>query len=321
MTPSATQLAVMTRLAGALSVVAALLSACGGQSFSEAGGAGSSHQGGSSSVAGTQASGGSAAHAGSASGGTASGGGTDTAGTGNGGGVSAGAAGSAPGDEKCNAPPVTGMCDAAFQAWYHEPATGLCKPFIYGGCGGNQNRYDSLEACQAACASGGPNYDACKQPSDCQVSGQSCCGVCDGPGITAHDLIAFNKQYAAQATPCANADIACGACPAPLPGQATLKYFVPNCVQGRCVVDDIRESDVTACKVASDCKLRNGNACCSACNVDAPLAVRQDGSFENLVCGVLRPPCAACPPPPGSIAICGASGHCEVEYLAAGQTL
>ena len=210
------------------------------------------------------------------------------------------------------------MCDAAFQAWYHDPRTGLCRPFIYGGCGGNKNRYDSLEACQSACPGGSPDYDSCKLPTDCQITGQGCCGVCNGPGLTTHDFVAFNKQYAAQVTACP-ADIACEPCPGTTRDQATLKYFVPNCVQGQCVVVDLRQSDVTACQSANDCALRNGNACCPACNGDAAIAVRKDGSFENLVCGSARPPCAACLPAPDSIAICGASGHCEVEYGVAGQ--
>jgi hypothetical protein len=45
-----------------------------------------------------------------------------------------------------------GDCDAAIPAYWHDPQTGACVPVVYGGCGGNDNRYPSLEACQAACA-------------------------------------------------------------------------------------------------------------------------------------------------------------------------
>jgi hypothetical protein len=45
--------------------------------------------------------------------------------------------------------------------------------------------------------------------------------------------------------------------------------------------------------------------------------VRNDGSFEKLVCGSLLPPCAACAAPadPYVEAWCGETGHCEVVYI------
>jgi Kunitz/Bovine pancreatic trypsin inhibitor domain len=319
-----TQLARLARFACAVSLVAILASACGGQSFAPDGGdAGSSGsaQGGSTSSGGTHSTGGKA-HGGSQTGGSNTGatspGGTGVGGTGSGGGVTAGAGGT--GNDECNGPPVNGpeMCDAYIPAWTHDSTTGLCRPYVYGGCGGTKNLYKTLAECQTACPGGNPNYDACKLPTDCALVGQGCCGVCDGPNVTAHDFISYNKQYAAQVTPCANVDIACGACPPTAPGQGSMKYFVPNCVQGQCVVEDLRTSAVTACKSNSECQLRNGNGCCPACNIDAPIAVRNDGSFENLVCGNLRPPCAACMPASnGAIAVCGQSGHCEVEYAVA----
>lgn len=45
----------------------------------------------------------------------------------------------------------SGPCDAAISVRWHDPATGACVVQSYGGCEGNDNRYDSLEACQAAC--------------------------------------------------------------------------------------------------------------------------------------------------------------------------
>jgi hypothetical protein len=51
----------------------------------------------------------------------------------------------------CTLPQDPGPCDAAFPKYWHDPATHHCVPFTYGGCGGNENRFDSLEACQLAC--------------------------------------------------------------------------------------------------------------------------------------------------------------------------
>jgi hypothetical protein len=95
-------------------------------------------------------------------------------------------------------------------------------------------------------------------------------------------------------------------------------YFVPNCVQGQCVVEDIRTSAVTACQSAMDCRLRNGTSCCEGCGGGQVVAVRNDGSLEKLVCSDLPTPCPACIalPPDGAVAVC-TEGRCSVAHLAA----
>ena len=35
--------------------------------------------------------------------------------------------------------------------WYYNAKLGKCQKFTYGGCGGNDNKFGSLEECQAAC--------------------------------------------------------------------------------------------------------------------------------------------------------------------------
>jgi hypothetical protein len=153
------------------------------------------------------------------------------------------------------------------------------------------------------------------------VSTVGCCGICDGPGVTARDLISYNREYQNEVAVCAG-DVACAPCPAPLPGQGSLMYFVPDCVQGQCAVQDIRTSPVTACKTADECRLRTGTACCEGCLGSGPVvAVRSDGSFEKLVCGdelVPVAPCMACIPypPMGAVAVC-VEGHCQAANLAA----
>lgn len=304
-----TQLASFSRIVLGAALGLLLVSACGGQSF----GTGDGEAGSGGSSAGTSSGkGGSASQGGSTSGGgkTASGGKGGSAPTAGTTGV-----GGAPSSAACTAPAVTGNCEAAFPRWFHDATTGVCRPFTYGGCGGNANNYESLAACQAACHGGSPNYDACQAPSDCVVAGGGCCGLCPSPNITAHDLTAYNRAYAAEISQCGTADIACAAC-APVAGN-TLPYFVPNCVRGECIVEDLRTSSVTACKDASECRLRHGSHCCEGCGgQDNLIAVRSDGSFEELVCGDEPVACPAClpQPVPGAQATC-ASGHCEVVYL------
>jgi hypothetical protein len=340
------QLASLTRVAFSAAVVALLASACGGKSFVGGDGdeAGSSSEGGSGNHAGTgsKAGSGSSAGAGNAThtGGTAVGtGGTgvSTGGVGTGGRATAGAGGAGYAGEACTAGPDPGPCDAYLETWYHDPATGVCRPSFYGGCGGNQNRYASLAECQKTCSGGTPDYDSCQVPRDCTIAGTSCCGVCDGAGLDLHDFIAYNTKYAsllncailkeappAGAAPAGGSDgiglpPACAPCPDPA-GGGTLRYFVPDCVAGQCVVTDLRASPVTACKTSDECRLRSGTGCCEGCDGSSLIAVRNDGSFEKLVCGGIQPPCAACAPQPpnGAIPLCN-EGRCTIAYSATAE--
>lgn len=313
-----------------------LASACGGRSVerdeTDTGNAGSSSGTGSSSSsragtsntgskpgrAGSSSTGSTTGTAGSSSGGTGSSTGSATGssgststGTGTGGSVATVCAGSA-----VTPRPDGSSCAAAIPRWTHDITTGICRPFIYGGCDGTANNYETLEACQKACPGRGRNYDACEAATDCVLSTTSCCDVCGGSQVTTHDFVAYNRRYEAEVSPCAGADIACDPCVSP--NQAARKYFVPNCVRGECVVEDIRKSDVTACKTSRDCRLRNGSACCESCfSGDDLVAVRSDGSLEGQVCGDLPQACPKCVPmqPTDAAPSCDESGHCSVVHL------
>ncbi|XP_077521929.1 BPTI/Kunitz domain-containing protein-like isoform X1 [Amblyomma americanum] len=51
----------------------------------------------------------------------------------------------------CKRPAETGPCRARIPKWGYEQKSGLCKYFIYGGCGGNKNRFDSEKDCLGTC--------------------------------------------------------------------------------------------------------------------------------------------------------------------------
>ncbi|XP_034431100.1 amyloid beta (A4) precursor protein b isoform X3 [Hippoglossus hippoglossus] len=56
----------------------------------------------------------------------------------------------------CWARAESGPCQAMLERWYFVPAKGRCAPFLFGGCGGNRNNFESEEYCLAVCSSSLP---------------------------------------------------------------------------------------------------------------------------------------------------------------------
>lgn len=204
----------------------------------------------------------------------------------------------------------------------------------------------------SAGAGGSVDPYACNQRSDCTLAPSNCCGVCDGPGLTKDAFVAYNRFYGGGvgcgfitkaaplpqggaagfpgpgAPPPGGSDgagagppdgdiIACPDCAAPAPGQGTIQNFIADCQAGQCVVMDVRESDLTACTQSSQCVLRNGTGCCAGCGPQQWIAVRNDGSFDGFACAGVDIACDECAavPPPGLVAWCAPSGHCETDML------
>ena len=53
--------------------------------------------------------------------------------------------------EVCLLKKDAGGCGNYEPVWYFEPVTGVCRRFLYGGCGGNANRFETAEACWERC--------------------------------------------------------------------------------------------------------------------------------------------------------------------------
>ncbi|MBZ3877345.1 Collagen alpha-1(VII) chain, partial [Sciurus carolinensis] len=56
--------------------------------------------------------------------------------------------------DPCSLPLDEGSCTAYTLRWYHRAVPGStesCHPFVYGGCGGNANRFGTREACERRC--------------------------------------------------------------------------------------------------------------------------------------------------------------------------
>jgi hypothetical protein len=72
-------------------------------------------------------------------------------------------------DSICDLPPETGECAAALLRWYHDARSGRCERFVWGGCGGNANNFESLADCEATC----PPTDPCllrPDPGPCDAA-------------------------------------------------------------------------------------------------------------------------------------------------------
>lgn len=209
--------------------------------------------------------------------------------------------GGAPGDP-CAAPKVSGPCDGYQPSFWHNPKTGLCEPFTYGGCDGNDNRYDSRDACLKACPGGGSEWGACKVDSDCTLTGVGCCEACDPVGDK--DLLALSAAHLAEqvaSRPCANVG-ACAPCPSVSVLVESRKYFRAVCASGQCSALDARQSAYTECGGNGGCSLRNGVSCCLDCR-GAYVAVNSNADF----CPDGAEPCGKClpvPPPDGLFATC-----------------
>ncbi|XP_077468417.1 kunitz-type protease inhibitor 2 [Stigmatopora argus] len=55
-------------------------------------------------------------------------------------------------EEQCLSTPDPGPCRAAFPKFYYHAESDSCRSFVYGGCHGNQNRYNSEEDCLNQCS-------------------------------------------------------------------------------------------------------------------------------------------------------------------------
>ncbi|XP_068442301.1 collagen alpha-1(VII) chain [Clinocottus analis] len=53
--------------------------------------------------------------------------------------------------DRCQEPMSEGTCSEYVLLWYFHPRSGGCRPFVYGGCGGNRNQFSSKQECQSWC--------------------------------------------------------------------------------------------------------------------------------------------------------------------------
>lgn len=55
------------------------------------------------------------------------------------------------GRNRCAQAPRTGTCKSILKRFYFDNHRGECRLFVYTGCGGNENNFETLQECQEAC--------------------------------------------------------------------------------------------------------------------------------------------------------------------------
>uniref|UniRef100_A0A8B9P2I1 BPTI/Kunitz inhibitor domain-containing protein n=1 Tax=Apteryx owenii TaxID=8824 RepID=A0A8B9P2I1_APTOW len=58
----------------------------------------------------------------------------------------------AVGPDFCYLPSVCGNCKALFVRFFYNVSSQQCEEFIYGGCGGNRNNFETKGECFQACS-------------------------------------------------------------------------------------------------------------------------------------------------------------------------
>ncbi|XP_075549215.1 kunitz-type serine protease inhibitor-like [Dermacentor variabilis] len=59
----------------------------------------------------------------------------------------------------CSLPPSSGNCYGHYALYFYDSLFGRCRRFVYGGCGGNANRFRTQRECIRVCEEAGTQDD------------------------------------------------------------------------------------------------------------------------------------------------------------------
>ncbi|XP_048859536.1 boophilin-H2 [Brienomyrus brachyistius] len=75
-----------------------------------------------------------------------------------------------PGGLVCTLKEVQGHCFAREVRFYYNAEKKACRTFMYGGCGGNGNNFQTKQECQETCAKSGRSFESSAQDSNPDAS-------------------------------------------------------------------------------------------------------------------------------------------------------
>lgn len=53
--------------------------------------------------------------------------------------------------DSCMLPYASGGCQEQHRRWYYDRGYGICSQFLYTGCDGNENNFETQEECESLC--------------------------------------------------------------------------------------------------------------------------------------------------------------------------
>ncbi|KFD56207.1 hypothetical protein M514_02985, partial [Trichuris suis] len=68
--------------------------------------------------------------------------------------------------DPCTLPKAAGSCAAYFQRYFYNVETKRCEMFVYTGCEGNENNFETIEQCEKKCSVSKKPVDPCQQPKE-----------------------------------------------------------------------------------------------------------------------------------------------------------
>jgi len=97
--------------------------------------------------------------------------------------------------DRCNLPQEAGPCRAARPSWSYDRVTRECQPFLYGGCRGNANRFETLGECQTACVNGTSGISTLPAPAPPRRAGGGFMLGGGGGGVPGgHSSVPIDKE-------------------------------------------------------------------------------------------------------------------------------
>ncbi len=144
--------------------------------------------------------------------------------------------------DSCRLPPLPGSCEAYFQRYAWNPKSGACEKFIYGGCGGNANNFETALACLLACV---PSGDAgASRPAACKV----------GDAVYPSGASGIKDPHSCNQCSCQNGQLGCTkiACPEACPPNAKESTGCAACGPvDNCEI--VEHGCFPVCNATSDC--------------------------------------------------------------------